>query len=129
MKILSFDSAPLFFTRQDLADLQSTALDSLRSMCHAHWERTLRAFFDEHECGMPTVETLRNHGLWMIPHASQTRGLLHKLFAWRGQIVFEGWADAVTGQHVIHPHAATTPKPWEQTSGQECPRSLPPHET
>lgn len=80
--------------------------------CHQHWEQTLRPWLEARECGMPTPETLRNHGGWIIPHSSQHRGLAHKLFRWRGSIIFEGWFDAATGQHIIHPHTATTPLPW-----------------
>ncbi len=121
---------PLFtFTGQDrlkLADLPSPTPMALQIRDHAaqHWDRTLRSWFDENECGLPTEETLRNHGMWLIPHYSQQRGLMHRLFQWRGQILFEGWFDPAGGRHVIHPHTASTPKPWDKPSGQECPRSL-----
>lgn len=79
------------------------------------WERVLRQFFDEHECGMPTPETLRNHGRWIIPHVAQSKGSWHQLFQWRGQIVFEGWTQQEERgrRYVIHPHTAETPKPWD----------------
>lgn len=85
------------------------------------WDQALRQFFDEHECGLPTVETLKRHGLWVYPHLSQTKGLWHCLFQWRGQIVLEGWFQRTEhgSCYVIHPHTADTPKPWDKTSPNE----------
>lgn len=128
MKVLSFiTTPPLSFKSAELGEMLRASMDRLRDGASQHWERTLRAYFDEHELGWPTPETLRNHGLWMFPHASQARGLMHRLFAWRGQIIFEGWADATTGKHVIHPHTPLTPKPWDQPAGRSA--RAPFHET
>ncbi len=90
-------------------------ISCLNRIIETAWEQVLRPFFAEHECGWPTAETLRNHGRWLIPHPSQTKGLGHRLFQWRGQIVFEGCSQQGErgSSYVIHPHTATTPKPWE----------------
>jgi len=95
-------------------DTLPTVAGQIARHCDKHWESILRPWLQSRECGMPTDMTLANHGTWLIPHYSHHRGLAHKLFRWRGVIVFEGWFDAVTGQHIIHPHTSTTPKPWEQ---------------
>ena len=110
---------PLFtFTAQEQRSLLD--LPSVSTRSDRHWDATLRQWFDENECGLPTEETLRNHGRWLIPHWSQTRGLMHKLFRWRGNVIFEGWFDATASKHIIQSHTASTPKPWDKPSGQEC---------
>jgi len=107
-------------------DTLPTLAAQIAFQCDTHWETTLRPWLESQECGMPTPETLRNHGHWLIPHYSQHRGLAHKLFRWRGIIVFEGWFDAALGQHIIHPHTPTIPLPWQQHPNASPHSSRPP---
>ncbi len=78
----------------------------LRRIIDTAWEQALREFFDQHECGMPTEVTLRNHGVFIYPPTSQVKGLGHRQFQWRGQIVLEGWLQQQErgSRYVIHPH-------------------------
>jgi hypothetical protein len=114
------------FSHFEIAGLDTlpTVGTQIADRCAMHWETTLRPWLESQECGMPTPETLRNHGTWLIPHFSQHRGLDHKLFRWRGVIAFEGWFDAALGQHIIHPHTPTTPLPWQQKPERWTPEIL-----
>jgi len=104
------------FSHFELAGLDTvpTLAAQITDHCATHWEATLRPWLESQECGLPTPETLRNHGTWIIPHHSHHRGLDHKLFRWRGLIVFEGWFDASLGQHIIHRATSATPLPCQQ---------------
>lgn len=102
-------------------DSLATLSGQIASHCDKHWEDTLRPWLEARENGMPPNETLRNHGTWLIPHSSHHRGLAHKLFRWRGVIVFEGWFETATGQHLIRPHTESTPLPWKRPAEHVSP--------
>lgn len=116
--MITFNQPRLEFSSSDFMGLDPipSVASQIAQCCNRHWDQVLRPWLIAMECGMPTDETLRNYGTWLIPHSSQQRGLAHKLFRWRGVIVFEGWFDAALGQHIIHPHTPESPLPWQQKS-------------
>jgi len=86
-------------------------LGAITTLVDNAWWAVLTQYWSKHEKTRVTPEMISELGSWLIPPHSYSKGKEHRLFRWRGEIIFEGWV--VDGpvysasKYVIHSYEKT----------------------